>query len=108
VLGGEAVIAKVGPRLLALQPVTRPQMAHHHALNFSRAWSLFAIYEATHQEKLLEVYLDHMQDTLARPAWWRGDYRAVAHWVPQFGLFALQRAMQRGLSSGGAGAFACA
>jgi len=28
---------------------------------------------------------------LRHPSWWRGDYRAVSHWVPQFGMFALQR-----------------
>jgi hypothetical protein len=95
-----------GARLYKLQPVTVARSSHHHALNFSRAWSLFAIYESTGDEKLLQSYLDHMEQTLARPAWWRGDYRTVAHWVPQFALFALQRAMQSRPSS--RGAIACA
>jgi hypothetical protein len=88
------VMAKVGDRLAALSPVTKPEKPHHYALNFSRAWSLFALYEASGDERLLSGYLDHMQTSLGRPSWWRGDYRSVAHWVPQFGIFALQRALQ--------------
>ena len=45
-------------------------------------------------QQLLGLYLDHMEMSLKHPSWWRGDYRSVAHWVPQFGMFALQRAMQ--------------
>jgi len=93
-LDAAAVLGVFGPRLYALKPVSQPRRAHHHALNFSRAWSLFALYEATLDERLLEGYLDHMEATLLRPSWWRGDYREVAHWVPQFGIFALQRALQ--------------
>ena len=88
------VMARAGDRLRALKPVTAPQKPHHYALNFSRAWSLFALYEASGDETLLALYLDHMQMSLNHPSWWRGDYRAVAHWVPQFGMFALQRAMK--------------
>ena len=80
----------------ALKPVTRPERAHHYALNFSRAWSFFALFEACGDERLLASYLDHMMTSLTHPSWWRGDYRTVAHWVPQFGLFALQRALGHG------------
>lgn len=90
-----AILGVFGQRLYGLKPVAHPQRAHHYALNFSRAWSLFALYEATLDERLLEGYLDHMECTLLRPSWWRGDYREVAHWVPQFGIFALQRALQQ-------------
>ena len=92
-LGAPAALDVFGPRL-ALVPVTRPARAHHYALNFSRAWSLFALYEGTGDERLLELFLDHMENTLMRPSWWRGSYRDVAHWVPQFGIFALHRCMQ--------------
>ncbi len=93
-LKAEAVLAKAGARLLALKPVRQPQRPHHFALNFSRAWALFALYAASDDERFLASYLDHMEASLCRPSWWRGDYRAVAHWVPQFALFALQRAMR--------------
>jgi hypothetical protein len=90
----DSVLAKAGDRLRALSPVTAPKKPHHYALNFSRAWALFALYEASGDERLLAGYLDHMEMNLKHPSWWRGDYRSVSHWVPQFGMFALQRAMQ--------------
>jgi hypothetical protein len=91
----QTVLARAGERLRALTPVTEPRKPHHFALNFSRAWSMLALYEACSEEWLLQQYLDHMEVNLNHPSWWRGDYRAVAHWVPQFGMFALQRAMQQ-------------
>lgn len=94
VVSADAVLEKAGSRLKALKPVTDPKKPHHYALNFSRAWAMFALYEASGEEWLLESYLDHMAMSLSYPSWWRGDYRSVAHWVPQFGMFALQRAMQ--------------
>jgi hypothetical protein len=89
------VMDKAGVRLKALRPVTEPRKAHHYALNFSRGWALLALAEASGDEALLASALDHIQVNLHHPSWWRGDYRAVAHWVPQFGIFALQRAMRQ-------------
>ncbi len=89
------VMDKAGARLLALKPVTAPRKAHHYALNFSRGWALLALAEASGSEALLASALDHIEVNLHHPSWWRGDYRAVAHWVPQFGIFALQRAMRQ-------------
>lgn len=91
------VMAKAGARLLALTPVTEPRKPHHYALNFSRGWALLALAEASGDERLLALALDHIEVNLQHPSWWRGDYRAVAHWVPQFGIFALQRAMRQDL-----------
>jgi len=93
-LSGADLMRKAGARLLALKPVLQPTRPHHYALNFSRAWALFALHEGTQDEKMLGVALDHLETGLAHPSWWRGDYRAVSHWVPQFGLFALQRAVR--------------
>jgi hypothetical protein len=90
-----ALMAKAGARLKALRPITEPRKAHHYALNFSRGWALLALAEASGDETLLVNALDHIETNLHRPSWWRGDYRAVSHWVPQFGLFALQRAMRQ-------------
>jgi hypothetical protein len=90
-----AIMNKAGARLLALRPVTEPRKPHHYALNFSRGWALLAFANAAGSEALLALALDHIETVLARPSWWRGDYRAVGHWVPQFGLFAIQRAMRQ-------------
>jgi len=90
-----AVLAKAGARLKALKPIAAPRKAHHYALNFSRGWALLALADATGDEALLAGALDHIETNLFRPSWWQGDYRSVAHWVPQFGLFALQRAMRQ-------------
>ncbi len=87
----EMVMKKAGQRLLALAPVTAPTRPHHYALNFSRGWALIGLYEAAGDERLLSLALDHIEMNLHHPSWWRGDYRAVSHWVPQFGMFALQR-----------------
>jgi len=91
------LLAKAGARLKALRPITEPRKAHHYALNFSRGWALLALADATGDEALLASALDHIETNLHRPSWWRGDYRAVSHWVPQFGIFALQRAMRQTL-----------
>lgn len=88
------LLDKAGPRLRRLRPITRPQKAHHYALNFSRGWALLALAQASGDDDLLALALDHIETNLHRPSWWRGDYRTVAHWVPQFGIFALQRATQ--------------
>jgi hypothetical protein len=83
---------KLGRRLHNLRPITNPQKAHHYALNFSRGWALVALAQAGGGDDLVALALDHIETNLYRPSWWRGDYRSVAHWVPQFGIFALQRA----------------
>jgi hypothetical protein len=93
----EQVMAQAGDRLKALRPVREPCKAHHYALNFSRGWALLALAAAAGDEALLANAMDHIETNLFHPSWWRGDYRAVAHWVPQFGIFALQRAMRQTL-----------
>ena len=37
----------------------------------------------------LDSFLLHFKVNYSHPGWWNGDYRAVGHWVPQFGMFAL-------------------
>jgi len=88
------LLDKVGSRLRRLRPITDPLKPHHYALNFSRGWALLALARAGGGDDLLALALDHIETNLHRPSWWCGDYRAVAHWVPQFGIFALQRAAQ--------------
>lgn len=77
------------PPNLAIAPITRPRNAHEAGLNFSRAWGFWRLYRTTNDDRFLKLYLDHFNATHSRPAQWKGDYRSVAHWVAQFGMFAL-------------------
>jgi hypothetical protein len=70
-------------------PVLEPKTAHHYGTNFSRAWGLWRIYWATRDRAYLDSYLLHFETSFSHPDGWRGDYRAVGHWVAQFGMFAL-------------------
>jgi hypothetical protein len=76
------------------RPVARPANWHHHGLNFSRAWGLWALHAASTtgdaRDTYLAAYVSHFRATYDTPARWRGSYRGVAHWVPQFGILALQ------------------
>jgi hypothetical protein len=76
------------------RPVTWPVNWHHHGLNFSRAWGLWGLYAASGQPARKQAYLDayvaHVRATYEKPSRWRGSYEGVAHWVPQFGMLALQ------------------
>ena len=86
----EAFFARAG----LPSPVTQPSNWHHHGLNFSRAWGLWALHAATAAAEARQAYLDayvaHFRATYDRPALWRGSYEGVGHWVPQFGMLALQ------------------
>lgn len=76
------------------RPVTQPINWHHHGLNFSRAWGLWGLYaasaSATAKDAYLAAYVAHVRESYDKPELWRGSYRGVGHWVPQFGMFALQ------------------
>lgn len=76
------------------QPVTAPVNWHHHGLNFSRCWGLWALAQASRAEPaknaFLDAYIAHFRAGYDQPERWRGDYRGVGHWVPQFGMLALQ------------------
>jgi hypothetical protein len=81
------------------RPVTRPTNWHHHGLNFSRAWGLYALHLASGSERAgrayLKAYVAHFRATYETPALWRGSYEGVGHWVPQFGMLALQPLFER-------------
>jgi DUF2891 family protein len=82
------------------RPVLSPLSWHHHGLNFSRAWGLWALGVASQpgasREACLAAYAAHFRATYDTPALWRGSYRGVGHWVPQFGLLALQPLFESG------------
>jgi hypothetical protein len=75
-------------------PVTAPTTWHHHGLNFSRCWGLWGVAQATAAPTLraacLAAYAAHFRNNFDDTSRWRDSYRGVAHWVPQFGMLALQ------------------
>lgn len=76
------------------QPVTQLVNWHHHGLNFSRAWGLWGLHAASGsadaKAAYLAAYTQHFRESYDKPELWRGSYRGVGHWVPQFGMLALQ------------------
>lgn len=77
------------PKSLKLEPVVSPDSVHQSGLNFSRAWGLWNLYQATGEQRFLDAYLAHFNATYRSPALWKGEYRTVAHWVAQFGMLAI-------------------
>jgi Protein of unknown function (DUF2891) len=76
--------------VLRLAPVTAPRTTHEYGKNFSRTWGLWGLYIATGDARIAEAYKWHFLSTYNRRDHWAGDYRSVAHWVAQFGIFGLQ------------------
>ena len=77
------------PDPMEIAPVTDPANAHLYGLNFSRAWGLWRLWRVSGDARYLDLYRRHLEPTFDTPDWWRGDYRKVAHWVAQFGMFAI-------------------
>ncbi len=77
------------PETPFLEPLTDFPSAHPAGLNFSRAWGLWALFEATGDDRYRDLWLDHVLTHLDQPDYWRQDYQAHSHWVPQFGIFAI-------------------
>jgi hypothetical protein len=86
----EAFFARLG----LARPVAQPSNWHHHGLNFSRSWGLYALHvasdSASAKRAYLQAYIAHFRATFDDAALWRGNYEGVGHWVPQFGMLALQ------------------
>ena len=40
--------------------------------------------------RTLRAYVAHVRESYDKPELWRGSYQGVGHWVPQFGMLALQ------------------
>ena len=71
-------------------PVTNPMRAHHHGLNFSRAWGLWDMYDKSGRSDVLDAYVASFDHGFKPSSNWNGSYYEVGHWVAQFGMFALQ------------------
>lgn len=82
-------LARFLPPEPPLTPIEGPDSVHQTALNFSRAWGLWALYSATGDSHYFQSYLSHFNATYAHPDFWKGDYHTVSHWVAQFGMLDL-------------------
>lgn len=79
------------PETPVLTPIDMPAKAHISGLNFSRAWGLWSLYEATDDVAYRDLFLDHMITHLEHPQYWAEDYGNYAHWVAQFGVYAISQ-----------------
>ena len=77
-------------RANGLPQPTAPSSPHTYGLNFSRAWGLWDMHAKSGRSDVGEAYAQHFNRGYSPESNWRGDYRAVGHWVAQFGMFALQ------------------
>ncbi|NPV20423.1 DUF2891 family protein [Bradyrhizobium aeschynomenes] len=71
-------------------PIERPATDHEFGLNFSRAWGLWDMYEASGRPDIAAAYAAHVENGYRPASNWSGSYLAVGHWVAQFGLYAVQ------------------
>ena len=70
-------------------PMSMASTPHSAGLNFSRAWGFWTLFACTGNEIYRKLYADHIVTHMKQPQYWRDDYRKYAHWVPQFGIYAI-------------------
>ena len=75
-------------------PVTMPSTPHAAGLNFSRSWGLWTLFQYTRDPSFRDRYVNHIVTHMEMPQYWRDDYRKHAHWVPQFGIYAIALSME--------------
>ncbi len=68
---------------------------HSAGLNFSRAWGLYGAWRLTRELRWRDAAAGLIIGHAARPERWRDDYARYAHWVPQFGVFAVAETVDR-------------
>ncbi len=74
-------------------PLSPEETTSDHAagLNFSRTWGLARVAAARCDDHAVRDRIrDHITTHLGNPELWREGYRAHSHWIPQFGVLALQ------------------
>ena len=77
-----------------LEPMSIAPTPHSAGLNFSRAWGFWTLFACTGNEIYRKLYADHIVTHMKVPELWRDDYRKYAHWVPQFGIYAIALSME--------------
>jgi hypothetical protein len=88
------------PGLESLAPVVEFNNAHDYGRNFSRAWALAALADATGDERLRSLHASHLEAGYAPETHWRGDYMTNGHWVAQFGMLAIEPLWRKDARSG--------
>jgi hypothetical protein len=78
-----------GPGEFELAPLCEPAPAHVAGLNFSRAWGLWALWDASGDTHYRDLYVEHVWRHVAQPDYWAQDYWAHSHWIAQFGVHAI-------------------
>ena len=81
------------PESLIMEPLLSATTPHSAGLNFSRAWAFWTLFEFTQDPKFRDMYVNHIVTHMNLPDCWRDDYRRHAHWVPQFGIYAIALSM---------------
>jgi hypothetical protein len=97
------VVAQVAPGRAALQfahtvvpaahrisPLRVQEINGHSAgLDFSRAWALWSLYHETKDRRYRLMFQQHVATLIGLPQYWAKTYAVYAHWVAQFGVYAL-------------------
>jgi hypothetical protein len=68
---------------------------HSAGLNFTRAWGLYGAWRITQDPRWRDAAAELIIGHAARPERWRDDYARYAHWIPQFGVFAVAETVDR-------------
>jgi len=76
-----------------LEPLNMASTLHSAGLNFSRAWGFWTLFSCTGNKTFRKQYVDHIVRHMNLPQYWRDDYQKYAHWVPQFGIYAIALSM---------------
>jgi len=76
-----------------LEPMGLAPTSHSAGLNFSRAWGFWTLFACTGNEAYRRQYVDHIVMHMNLPQYWRDNYQKYAHWVPQFGIYAIALSM---------------
>lgn len=63
--------------------------SHHAGQNFSRAWGYRTLHVLTGAPEFDEAYARSLLAHWSLPGYWRSDYLRHAHWIAQFGIYAL-------------------
>ncbi len=72
-----------------MKPILAAPTPHSGGLNFSRAWGLWTLFQSTQNLAFRDMYVHHIVTHVNLHEYWREDYRKHAHWVPQFGIYAI-------------------
>jgi len=79
---------------ISMEPIRTAPTPHSAGLNFSRSWAFWTLFQSTQDLAFRDLYVHHILTHMNLPEHWRDDYRKHAHWVPQFGIYAIALSME--------------